>query len=353
MKKTILIFLALFSCTSFAGQKFSQNNIVEEPVDYQSSKWSLSAFALYLKPSQGGNDLGFFSYSNYSGGNLANVFHSVSGESNTISTIQSKWDWGAQFKAAYHYTASDDINAEWYYLDDSNAKTLPTGNEFAGSFDGFYAGYIQLTSKWNHVNVELGKTMLLNSEESLRVHAGAAFIDIQNIFTNYPRVTPTGPAYMITKDHFTFLGFGPRLGVNLGYDFKKNVGFYAKVAGSLFIGTVKQNSSGYKDYDATSVGLSNLLFSSFNLIQAKNNIVVPEFDAKLGFQYCYNFYQSQLTFDIGYLWFTYLNAIQAYTGDGIVLDTPPNSGAGAMPGSNKIANYTLNGLFLGLTWKFS
>ncbi len=77
-----------------------------------------------------------------------------------------------------------------------------------------------------------------------------------------------------------------------------------------------------------------------------NGVIVVELESKLGMKYDYQLPQGHLSFDIGYLWMNYLNAITSYAEDGVI-DT---GGVPSLGATNRTANVNLNGLYFGLKW---
>lgn len=297
--------------------------------------WSFGGSALYFQPSFGGNGLGYTAYSNYSGNDNNGVFVGSSGAPNLMNNIFPKWGWGFQLEGAYHYTTLD-VAVNWYHLNSNRQDSFPVGYAFAGNNDGFYASQFKVDSTWDEVDLELGKQLQLNETKMIRLHAGAEFARIKNQFDNTPLLNPTSVVAYVTQDTLSYTGFGPRVGIDLGWMLRPGLQIYTKMAGSILVGTAKQNNSGYENYPYPNNPVSP--FVTGNYAQSPDGVIVPEFAAKLGAQYDWQMEKYLLTLDMGYMWVNYLNSIVSYSGNGIVF---------ANVGNNSTANYNLNGLYFG------
>lgn len=305
---------------------------------YQDGAWEVGVSALYLQPSFAGNGLGYSSYSSYAGADNSGSIQTMNG-SNHINNITPEWDFEFELEGTYYFNVGNDLNLAWYHLNNDVDGQLPPGSLFSGSVDGYYAGSLQLATKWDAVNLELGKHIQMGDCKLLRLHVGAAFARIKNRFTNYPRIFDNGDTYFISFDTLSYTGWGPRLGADFEYGLQSGFGVYVKTAGSVLVGTAKQTVSGYQDYSNAVYGL--IPFGIDNYTLSNHHVVVPEVEAKLGITYDYKLAGGNLGIDLGYLWMNYLSALSSYTGIGIV---------GSSIGIPATTNFNLNGLYLGLTW---
>lgn len=322
-----LIATVLISNITFAGAM--------ETVEFPCApcSWSLGATALYLRPSFGGNGLGYSSFGNY-GTNFFGSSVEVDGAPNHLSNVKPKQDWSFQLEGSFDISNQNDITVNWTHFNNATEHNLPQGTLFAGSASSLYAGLIIVTPSWDAVNVEVGQCIEF-SDLLMRLHIGVEFANIQNKFKNYPQLTATGSPIFITKDKMQYTGFGPRVGGDFDYDLGCDFSFYAKGAAGLLAGRSKQTVSGYYD-----LGGFNL-YSTGNYTQSNNSVVVTELEGKLGFTYDYQFNKSCLKLDLGYLWLTYLNSLVSQVGSGVVSSSISNSTA---------ANFDLSGWYFGITW---
>jgi hypothetical protein len=311
---------------------------------YDYPPWSLGITALYLQPSFGGNGLGYSSFSNYSGNDDNGRFVGISGASNHINNINPKRAWGFQLNGAYRFNLTNELEIEWYHLNENVNGYLPNGSVFSGNYDGFYAGHLKFREQWNAVNLEVAHSILLDENKTVKLHAGLAFANIKNKFINYPQLFRTGNALFVTTETLSYNGLGPRMGADFNYIFGRGLNLYAKAAASLLLGKNKQDVSGFQNYTNSVYGFQP--YGTPNYSQSNTNVVVTELEAKLGIKYDYQIAQNnKLSFDIGYLWMSYLNAINSYTDIGIV-----GTASGASIGTHTTANFDLSGLYFGLVW---
>lgn len=301
----------------------------------ESNSWLVGASALYLRPSFGGNGLGYSSFSNY-GTDFFNNKIEVNGAPNYMSNVKPKNSWGFQLEAGYAFGAGNDINLNWYHLQNSTNGQLPQGTLFAGSASALYAGQLNLSPKWDAINIEFGQQIAFTTLQLLRIHAGVEFARVKNTFTNFPRLRPADGPLFITSDEISYNGFGPRFGAEYSYGIcNTGLSLYAKGATSLLVGKAKQTVSGY--YDLTGFNL----YSTGNYTQSNSSVVIPEMEGKLGITFDYKMAQGSLGLDLGFMWVTYLNALVSQVGSGVVSSSISNSSA---------ANFDLNGLYFGFTW---
>lgn len=296
--------------------------------------WGIGVSALYVQPSFGGNGLGYSSFSNY-GTDFFNIQQEVNGATNHLRNVHPRDDWGFQLEASYDFGEGNDLNINWYHLNDSTHGDLQQGTLFAGSASALYAGKLNVTPTWDAINLEVGQYIDFCDWLTMRLHVGAEFARVRAKFKNYPQLTATGSPIFITNDKISYAGFGPRLGADFNYDVGCGFDVYAKVAGSLLAGVAKQSVTGYHD-----LGGFNL-YSTGNYKQSNHSVVIPELESKLGLKYNYIMAGGNLGFDLGYMWLTYLNALVSQVGTGIVSSAISNSSA---------ASFDLNGIYFSLTW---
>jgi hypothetical protein len=309
---------------------------------FSRSAWVVDIAGLELKPSFGGNGLGYSSFSNDSSIDLSGKYNKSidSSAKNTISNVQPKWSWGLGLGVKYYFQADNSAELSWYHLGTGVDKNLPTGTMFAGNLAGFYAGEIQLYTQWNAVNIGIGHIMRLADRTSAHVHAGVAFAKINNRFLSYPRREELSSPAFVTSDTLSYSGFGPRFMGELAYDTKFGPSFYLAAGGSLLVGSTTQSTNGFQNADSLVYG--RLLYGTANYSQGSTGVVVPEFEAKLGTTYDIHLGKNIVHFNVGYLWIAYLNVMNSYTGVGLV---------GSSAGAPTTSNFDLNGMYLGFQWR--
>lgn len=324
----IISFCLLFTATSTFASSYRYA---------RTGMWSIGADALYLKPSFGGNGLGYTTFSNY-GNDIPGNLVDVNGATNHMSNMNPQTDWGFRIEGAYYLDPCNDLNLNWSHLNETTEGTLPLGTLFAGSASGLYAGQIKVETQWDTVNLEYGHRVLLDASKILRLHAGLSYVRIDNSFSNYPRLTPSASPLFHTHDTMKYWGIGPRFGGDFDYNLFDCFSIYLKAAGSLLTGPAEQSVNGYGDFVFAG---STYPYSTGNYNQSHSNVVVPEFEAKIGVTYDYAFSLGTVGFDLGYLWMAYLNAIVSQVGADVY--------SSAISASTT-TNFDLSGLYFGIKW---
>lgn len=333
---TVATMLALASGLAAANSTICVRNTMLVPCD--SKAWEIGVNGLYLQPSFGGNGLGYTSYGNYGGAdNQGNIV--TNNGINYMHNVTPQWDMGFQLHGAYAFSAANDVNVDWFHFSENVNGHLPPGSLFSGSVDGFYAGALELSTRWDAVNVEAGQHINLSEKKLIRIYAGVQVARVKNTFTNHPKLFTTTPPYFTSTDTLSFNGVGPRVGVDFAYAAMNGFSLYTKFAGSLLVGDTKQAIAGYRDVTNAHYGL--IIFGIPNYTYTYNNVVVPEVEAKLGVSYNHQFTNGNLGLDLGYLWMNYIHAISSYTGVGIVASSV---------GVPDTSNFNLNGMYFGMKW---
>lgn len=319
----------------------SPSHAMVNPVN---APWSFGFAGLYLQPSFGGNGLGYSSFSNYAGNDDQGHFVGINGAPNHINNITPQFQWGFSVKGGWHFNDVNDAAVEWYQLSQSINGHLPIGTLFSGNFDGFYANRLQLKQSWYAFNVAAGHNICFDGNKNLRLHGGLTIADIQNQFINYPQLFPTSGPLFITKETLSYVGIGPRIGGDFNYNVQGWFNIYANGAASLLWGRSKQNASGYQNYTNSIYGFQP--YGTPNYSQSHDGVIVTELESRIGLTFDYPLSSNtSLSFDAGYMWLIYLNAISSYTDIGIV-----GTADGASIGTNTTANFGLSGWYFGLTY---
>src|SRR3990167_8564006 len=128
LKKTAVAVLALGSSAVFAGTMGPVCTPGNVTVPCEKTAWDVGGQALYLQPMYNSNFVAT--------GGLSGADRQAAAQS---------WGWGFQIEGSYHFNTGNDIDVNWYHLNNSQSLTL--GNGLIAS----------VRPEWDQVNVELGQ----------------------------------------------------------------------------------------------------------------------------------------------------------------------------------------------------
>lgn len=333
LKKTALAVLALSSGAVFAGTMGPVCSAVNVTVPCESTAWDVGGKALYFQP-------------NVTSGAAATSKTITTGAGQTADFGRNpKWGWGFMIEGSYHFNTGNDLNLNWYHV----------GTNRTGGFNGnrvlntnFAPSIIDNSSttvstaiinkststvdpKWDMVNLEFAQHVDFGENKSVRFHGGFEYARLtanNTLRASGSLITSEGatPSFSNTVGtNPSYNGFGPRVGADMGYDWGNGLAIYAKTAAALLAGTSKFSTT------ATNVLLARSVTTS-----GSTTVVVPELEGKLGAAYSYATAQGDLTFDAGWMWINYFNAVRAQ-GNGL-LNTADTG------------DFGLQGVYFGLKW---
>ncbi|PJD94084.1 MAG: hypothetical protein CK424_00575 [Legionella sp.] len=330
LKKTAVAVLAFSSSAVFAGTMGPVCSAVNVTIPCESTAWELGAKALYLNSSLG-----------HKGLTTSTATGSVTND------IASKYGWGFMIEGAYHFSTGNDLNVNWYHINNGNSRVLGgasytggapdyrTGNNFYVAALAFNPGtYISASPQWDAVNIELGQHVDFGDMKSVRFHGGFEWARLAGrgefdasgtVLTVTNSVDPTLNSFSTNRSYNpTYNGFGPRLGSDFTYDWGNGLGMYANGAMALLAGTNKSTTT------LLDVPTGAFVTTTGNTVQ-----VVPELEAKLGLTYGYATAQGDLTLDIGWMWVNYFSVL---------------AGPNATSSTSSDVNFGLQGPYVGLKW---
>lgn len=308
-KKNSLLILALSSSVTFAGTMgpvCTEDNL-STPCEYKG--WDVAGRALYIQPTYVGN---------------AFLIGSLNSTTNvtTWQKLPQPWAWGYEIEGSFHFDTGNDINVNWYHFNNRVSKSftnVATSSSFTAGTPASATAAGSFSTAWNAINGEFGQQVKIGDHKSLRLHAGGAYVQINNKLNLSVTSIPT------EYDKTWFSGFGPRAGGQLAYGFGFAPGFalYGDAAVAAFVGNNKFSSltNGFLDAAGGSLG--------------RSTIIVPSIEGKLGGKYTYQTAQGSLTLDAGYLWVDYINAQSLVTSQAAI---------------SGVSGFGINGAYFGLKW---
>lgn len=252
------------------------------------------------------------------------------------------------------------LNWERLHAEDSNSKTVAAA-DMVGPF--FEIGpdatpYSTATGKvdfhFDEVSLDYGVLVNFGSRTQTNFFAGVSYVSIKETLTS-EYISSGGSFTRTITSPSKFQGAGPQLGMNFSYDIASGFRLVGDGAAALYVGPMKNSTT----YDSTSPLLAPLGISPSNVqgtTVGSRTQVVPGFEGKLGFAYCYNFAEHYMfSLEAGYEAQIYLNAIQSVDmGSEVTLNTiaAPSVGVYARTFQRTLSNFALAGPYLTLSLGF-
>lgn len=284
LKKTAVAVLALGSSAVFAGTMGPVCTPGNVTVPCERTAWDFGVYALYLSPAYNANH-GYAGYGVVSDGVTSYYNHH---------DIDYDWGWGFKLEGSYHFSTGNDLNLNWYHWKHD------TDHSYAGLFipELFGAGVVggaRWEPEWDAVNLEFGQHVDFGEFKDIRFHAGLQYarIDHDFLITGFEDILAAPYAARINQK---FDGIGPRIGMDMQYNFGNGFAIYGNGATALLVGDAKFNTA-----------LSDAVLGTFYASGSKTTII-PELEAKLGAKYTYALAQGDLTLDAGWMFVDYLHA---------------------------------------------
>jgi hypothetical protein len=274
-----LVFSALIcmSCSAFSGDMGATCSDDNNTPTCFLSGWNFGAQALYLKPTYTGQ----FSYDAIGLTTAPGAF--------VGNALKADWSWGFKLEGAYHFKSGNDLSLNWYHYNHSTSNSFLVGR----NLNFISANKYTLKPIWNEVNLEYGQTINFGKKTHTRVHLGFQYAQINTIFNNsgFTSNGSPGSGYL----DMTYSGVGPRVGVDLIYNFITNFSVYGNAATALVVGNSKFNE--------------NETFGTPSINSGSRLTVVPDIELKLGVLYNYKLNHGNLLIDGGYMVINYFNAL--------------------------------------------
>ncbi len=269
------------------------------------SNWDIYGSALYLQSNTGAL--------NIAGYTTTNGFDNYIVSGNIFGL-------GFKLGSRYQFQKSRDIDINWYAIDNKNnfVITGPMTNAAGVYLNGpEISTYAQ--AKWNAVNLELAQQVDSIKATHLRFHAGVTYAALKETLEFFDPGTGTE---VTERGHITsYIGFGPRIGIDANYNFANHFFVYSNTALGILAGTSRENGNGdTADNNVT----GSFLFAM---------LVVPELEERLGVKYAHSISNGSLSLDAGWMWINYFQALITRVG-GIIHEE----------------NFGFQGPYLGLKW---
>src|SRR5579872_409699 len=219
------------------------------------------------------------------------------------------------------------LNWEHFHSKDSASKQVSSQNMIGPFFEigpdasAYTKAHGRVTYHFDEVDLDYGVFLQLGERLHMNWFGGVSFARIkQTLFSKYSNVENT--IVRSIKVPSTFLGAGPKFGVNFCYLFGKGFHLVGETGASLLVGPQKNHTN----YSALSPFLPSIGITPPNNQRThvqKGTQVVPGFEGKLGLAYAYTFCNDvMLKFEAGYATQVYINAIRSIDMGSEVV-TPP------------------------------
>lgn len=282
LKKTAVAVLALGSSAVFAGTMGPVCTPGNVTVPCETTAWDFGVQALYLEAIHN-NVYGYESIT-------------TSGTQTRYNEFDNRWGWGFKLEGSYHFSTGNDLDVNWYHLDNNHSRAGVVGFVTPGGVTSATVFDVDNNPQWDAVNIEFGQHVNFGEFKIIRFHGGVEFAQIKNDLN--ARVATTSFHRLNNK----FNGFGPRVGADMSYQLGNGLAMYANGATALLIGDSKFNL-------ATNNGTTQT--PSYVFASGSKNNMVPELEAKLGLTYTYAMAQGNLSLDGGYMWVNYFSPLHA------------------------------------------
>ncbi|WP_131783747.1 Lpg1974 family pore-forming outer membrane protein [Legionella gresilensis] len=268
--------------------------------------WDISASALYLKPKYGDKLV-------YLG-----VFHDQN-LSHNIAKKSREWDWGYKIEASYHYSTGSDLNINWSHFNQSitNNTTFTVGS-FGIALPLTYT----IKPKWNSLNLEYGQIVNYGENRSFRFYGGLQTTELDSdALLNLPPIFIGGiTRYVSASGDIKYHSIGPRVGLDYYSNFLGNFGIYADAAITVLFGNGQFHRTSF---------INDIVLSYKS---GSRNLVLPEFEGKIGAQFIFLMGRSYLSFNAGYMLVDFLSGT----------DSLSTKGFGDI--------FSLSGVYIGVKW---
>jgi hypothetical protein len=287
LKKTAIAVLALGSSAVFAGTMGPVCTPGSVTVPCESTGWDFGIRALYLQDND--ND-----YIRITEEQRRRGFQDGD-DWNHHRGHGSEWNWGFELEGSYHFGTGNDFTVNWYHLDagngdhhrrDGRRDRDDNNNAFQDrDRDSITLNGRQNRPQWDAVNFELAQSVMFGEHSTGRIHAGVQYANIErrngfrDIFTSHEKAN----------------GVGPRVGLDMHYNFGNGFSIFGSGATALLVGDSKFR---YESILPVDIHIGN------------RDSLIPEIEGRIGAAYTYAMASGELTMDVAYMAVNYFDGLQ-------------------------------------------
>jgi len=312
MKKKLLATLIMVNSSLFAGSMGPVCDSENVTISCKTTDWAFDVHALYLQSLFSGSK----SYN-------ATLFENGSSPLTEYNNYPMDWNWGFKLEGAYYFQTGNDVNLNWSHLVGQNKSyQLPNTARLFDVQSGKGTKILTTKTDWDAINLEVGQRVDLGTVKNIRLHGGGQYAFIKNRSNLSLLLVYPGSTLQTLIENPSFSGFGPRIGVDLSFEVAKKIDIYAKGATTLLVGSSKIKRNRFNQV------ISGFVYNP--ITSASKTALVPELEGTLGIHYTVPMAESQLTFDLNYIWINYFSALPQFNDD---------------------SNFGLQGPSFGFVWK--
>lgn len=230
----------------------------------------------------------------------------------------------------------------------SQTGTLPMGGEPTGIFS-LKSATAKLKFYYDVLNVDFGQSIDFCDFMRMRIFTGLSGVRIREklITTFSGRPLPI----LTLNNTSTYLGLGPRLGINNTFGTCYNANIFFQFTGTLFVGRLQPAQY---EFTASATDLANIGIAVNRESVSSRSVtkIVPAVEGKLGLTYLYNLSEcSNLNFEFGYQAALYIKPLSSYETNMNVIGLDSGSLSTASVKYTE-SNFSVGGPYITVTWDF-
>jgi hypothetical protein len=273
------------------------------------------------------------------------------------------FDLGVQYNLP---SENDNVKLDWFYFD---SKDSASGGSSTNTSIGpvYYYGPTQQfilntradsTVKFNvdGGNLVAGHLFNLTNRIQFEPFAGLAVSYLkEDITSNFYGTDPVyGPYRHTVNGKSSFIGAGPRLGFDAKFLVTDHFSILTEIAGDILVGTLnyRTNFNSVTAYTADAIHNSKPVDTS--MANQDLTRAIPMLGTKIGLQYQLplNNSKSEFTFQAGYMYAAYFNAINQVRPGTLVPGAWEAGSVAIVTQVQQQSKLDLKGPYLSMSWKF-